>query len=171
MSDNKLRDPNRDCIHGRQKGKCPECDVIDLESENERLENNLAVVLAERNQLRQDLKAEQEGNMELRKRFGARDDETFPAFVERLATAADTVMENFFRIIGFCEEHTALAKGMGFEEFTKQEHVIGCRVCQHDELRTLRMGARVWDGVFETILNERDRLRKDLAEAKSRIIQ
>lgn len=30
--------PNaRDCEHGRQRGKCPECDVIELESENARL--------------------------------------------------------------------------------------------------------------------------------------
>lgn len=33
-----------------------------------------------------EMKAEREGTLDLRRRFGARDDETFPEFVERLAT-------------------------------------------------------------------------------------
>jgi hypothetical protein len=48
---------------------------------------------AERDALREDLKAEREGNMDLRKRFGARDDETFPQFVERLVCATEVAVK------------------------------------------------------------------------------
>ena len=42
-------------------------------------------LMAERNQLRQDLEAEQQGRMVLRAQYGARDDETFGQFVKRIA--------------------------------------------------------------------------------------
>lgn len=42
--------------------------------------------LAHANQLQADIEAEQEGRLKLRKIFGARDDETMGAFIERLAT-------------------------------------------------------------------------------------
>lgn len=47
--------------------------------------------LAHANQLQADLEAEFEGRQELRKRFGARDEETFSVFIERLAIMADAV--------------------------------------------------------------------------------
>lgn len=47
--------------------------------------------LAHANQLQADIEAEQEGRLALRKRFGARDDETMGAFVERLAIMAAVV--------------------------------------------------------------------------------
>ncbi len=44
MSENKLRDPNRDCPHGRQKGKCPECEVTDLEARVEELDRKFSKI-------------------------------------------------------------------------------------------------------------------------------
>jgi hypothetical protein len=47
--------------------------------------------LAHANQLQADIEAEQQGRLALRKRLGARDDETMVAFLERLATMAGVV--------------------------------------------------------------------------------
>lgn len=47
--------------------------------------------LAHANQLQADIEAEQQGRLALRKRLGARDDETMGAFLERLATMAGVV--------------------------------------------------------------------------------
>ena len=37
----------RDCPHGRQRGKCADCDVAELEQENERLRAELAALKAQ----------------------------------------------------------------------------------------------------------------------------
>jgi hypothetical protein len=47
--------------------------------------------LAHANQLQADIEAEQQGRLALRKRLGAREDETMGAFLERLATMAGVV--------------------------------------------------------------------------------
>lgn len=47
--------------------------------------------LAHANQLQADIEAEQEGRLVLRRRFGARDNETMEAFIERLAIMAAAV--------------------------------------------------------------------------------
>ncbi len=47
--------------------------------------------LAHANQLQADIEAEQQGRLAWRKRFGAREDETLGAFLERLATLAHVV--------------------------------------------------------------------------------
>lgn len=49
----------RDCKHGRQRGKCADCDVTELEQRISELE-------AERDELRAKLKAAEEANETLR---------------------------------------------------------------------------------------------------------
>lgn len=49
----------------------------------------LSALVQERDALKRALDGELEGNLELRKKYGAREDETFHMFVERLYTQAD----------------------------------------------------------------------------------
>ena len=73
-------------------------EVARLGSENVELARELADVgrlaeerLSHANQLQSDIEAEQDGRLALRKRLGAREDETFGAFIERLAINAASV--------------------------------------------------------------------------------
>jgi hypothetical protein len=56
--------------------------------------DRLTEVEGERDGLRADLEGELTGNEYLRRRFGARDDETFAAFVERLRAERDTALRD-----------------------------------------------------------------------------
>lgn len=52
-------DPKRDCEHGRKKGKCIDCDFVEVETENDQLRATIATLTAERDAL--DARAEQFG--------------------------------------------------------------------------------------------------------------
>lgn len=91
----------RHCFGQREKApgpgqvlRCSRCkekktdEWIARAGESERLADER---LAHANQLQADIEAEMQGRLELRKRLGAREDETMGAFLERLATMAGVV--------------------------------------------------------------------------------
>lgn len=45
-------DPRRDCEHGRKKGKCIDCDFVEVETENDVLRATIATLTAERDEAR-----------------------------------------------------------------------------------------------------------------------
>lgn len=66
-----------------------------IEEANERvaqLARELEEMVAERNAYVAEIEGEREGRLDLRRRLGARDDEIFSAFIERLAEERDAAM-------------------------------------------------------------------------------
>lgn len=61
-------------------------------AQGDRLVRDLENMMAERNAYVAEIEAEREGRMDLRRRLGAREEETFPAFIERLAAERDAAV-------------------------------------------------------------------------------
>ena len=84
-------DKARDCEHGRQIGKCGDCEYQDLLGE-------LSDLRAERDALKQTLHDELDENLRLREMGKAQEDEGMTAFLERVIAERDALRKALMRV-------------------------------------------------------------------------
>lgn len=121
--------------------------------------------LAHANQLQADIEAEQQGRLALRKRLGAREDETMGAFIERLATMAGVVpaevheRDELREKLADCERR--------YNELAEQPPPAECRCARaaKAELAELREKLAKAERQVESHLKELIRTRNELDEA------
>jgi hypothetical protein len=73
----------------KQRAEAAEARCKELGAELAEARDLSEQMMGERNGLQEDIEAEQKGRLDLRERFGARDDETFGAFIVRILASAE----------------------------------------------------------------------------------
>jgi hypothetical protein len=162
-----------------------EVEIKDLDRECQKTCRELELMTAERNALAGDLQREQDGNLKLRREFGAHDDETMWQFVERMATLSDQselkslhlkIKEDAKQIVDLMNERDdekrrrVYYQNIVYDVCNRLDAVLGGKtVCGTVDSPTTQVVERL-----NTILDERsghgqaiDRLDRQLTEARN----